>query len=123
MDENVTPVACKQQQYNPIQAEIVNKQVDLWLATSVVRPSTSAWCSRTSIVQKKGGSHRFTVDYRALNQVTNNSGGLGTLATMHHRIKGSKFFTFLALPSVYHQLSIYEADLHKTAFRDARGRL
>ena len=29
VDESVTPVACKQQQYNPIQADIVNKQVDL----------------------------------------------------------------------------------------------
>ena len=124
VDENVPPVACKQQQYNPIQAEIVNKQVDLWLATGVVRPSTSAWCSRTSIVPKKDGSYRLTIDYRALNRVTKkNSGGLGTLATMHHRIKGSKFFTLLDLPSAYHQLSICEADRHKTAFRDARGRL
>lgn len=42
---------------------------------------------------------------------------------MPHRIKGSNFFTLLDLPSVYHQLSIKEVDRHKTAFRDARGRL
>eukprot|EP00752_Nemacystus_decipiens_P004058 g3716.t1 len=124
VDENVTPVACKQQKYNPIQADIVNKQVDLWLATGVIRPSTSSWCCRTSIVPKKDGSNRLTIDYRPLNAVTKkDSGGIGTLATMHHRIKGSNFFTLLDLPSAYHQLSIKESDRHKTAFRDARGRL
>ena len=124
IDENVTPVACRQQQYNPIQAEIVNKQADLWLETEVTRYSTSSWCSRTSIVKKKDGSHRVTIDYRPLNAVTKkDSGGIGTLATMHHRIKGSNFFTLLDLPSAYHQLEIKETDRHKTAFRDARGRL
>ena len=124
IDENVSPVACRQQQYNPVQKDIVNKQVDLWFATGVIRYSTSAWCSRTSIVKKKDGSHRVTVDYRPLNAVTKkDSGGLGTLATMHHRIKGSNFYTLLDLPSAYHQLSIREADRHKTAFRCGRGRL
>eukprot|EP00752_Nemacystus_decipiens_P017539 g15718.t2 len=113
VDENVTPVACKQQKYNPIQADIVNKQVDLWLATGVIRPSTSSWCCRTSIVPKKDGSNRLTIDYRPLNAVTKkDSGGIGTLATMHHRIKGSNFFTLLDLPSAYHQLSIKEPDPH-----------
>ncbi|CAB1096262.1 unnamed protein product [Ectocarpus sp. CCAP 1310/34] len=122
VDENVTPVACKQQ-YNPIQAEIANKQVDLWLKTGVVRRASSVWCSRTSIVKKKAGSNRVAVDYRPLNAVTKkDSGGLGTLATMHHRIEDSKFFTLLDLPSAYHRLSIREADRHKTALRDARGR-
>ena len=51
------------------------------------------------------------------------SGGIGTLATMHHRFKGSNFFTLLDLLSAYHMLSIKEADRHKTAFRDPRGRL
>lgn len=124
MNEDVTPVACRQQQYNPIQAQIVNQQADLWLETGVTRYSTSQWCSRTSIVKKKDGSNRVTIDYRPLNAVTKkDSGDLGTLATMHHRIKGSKFFTLLDLPSAYHQLSIREADRHKTACRDVRGRL
>ncbi|CAB1105870.1 unnamed protein product [Ectocarpus sp. CCAP 1310/34] len=36
---------------------------------------------------------------------------------------GHNFFTLLDLPSGYHQLSIKEADCHKTAFRNVRGRL
>ena len=86
IDENVSPVACRQQQYNPVQKDIVSKQVDLWLATGIIRYSTSAWCSPTSTVKNKDGSHRVTVDYRPLNAVTKkDSGGLGTLAAMHHR--------------------------------------
>ena len=124
VDESVTPVACKQQQHHPVQADIVNKQVDLWLSTGVIRYATSSWCCRYSIVKEKDGCNRLTVDYRPLHAVTKkDSGGIGTLATMHHRIKGSNFFTLLDLPSAYHQLSIKKADRHKTAFRDARGRL
>lgn len=77
VDEDFTPVACKQQQYNPIQAKISNKQADLWLATGVIRQSTSAWCSRTSIKKNKAGSNRVNVDYRPLNAVTKkDSGGI-----------------------------------------------
>ena len=50
-------------------------------------------------MKKKDGSNRLTIDYRPLNAVTKrDSGGIGTLATVHHRIKGSSFFTLLDLP-------------------------
>ncbi|CAN0553783.1 unnamed protein product [Ectocarpus sp. 12 AP-2014] len=36
---------------------------------------------------------------------------------------GENLFTLLDLPSAYHELSIKEADCHKTVFINARGRL
>lgn len=101
---------------NLIVGKSVNKRANLWLETGFIRYSTSSWCSRTSIVKKNDGSNRVTVYYPPLNAATiDDSGGLGTLATMHYSFK------LLNLLSAYHQLSIKEADRHRTAFRDARG--
>lgn len=124
IDENVRPVACKQQVHNPVQAAAINKQVDIWLEADVVDYSNSGWCARTVLSKKSNGDLRLCIDYRGLNALTKkDSGGLGTLATMHHRVKGSKFFTLLDIPSAYHHLLIRKEDRKKTAFRDARGRL
>lgn len=124
VEENVALFSCKQQQYNQVQGEIVNKQADLWHDTQATRFSNSQWCHRTSVVKKEDGSDRVVVDYKNLNSVTKkDSGGLGTLGTMHHRLRNRKFFTPIDLPQAYHQLTIKESDRHKTTFRDARGRL
>lgn len=124
IDENVTPVACKPQKYSPMAASIVNKQSDVWHEATVTRHSTSSWCSQTVLVPKSNGEWRVCIDYRALNKLLKtDSGGLGDISAMHDRIKGSKYFTLLDLPQAYHQLPIKEEDRHKTAFRDATGRL
>eukprot|EP00903_Cladosiphon_okamuranus_P006352 g6222.t1 len=124
IDENVTPVACKHQRHNPVHADIINTQVDKWKEMGIVEYSDSQWASRISLQAKKDGKSRLTLDYRPLNALTKkNSGGLGSLASMHDRIRKSNWFTLLDLPQAYHQIPIKPSDRHKTAFRDARGRL
>lgn len=124
IDEDVTPVACKQQSMSPIHEEIVNDQVDLWRDAGFVSYSTSWWCHRITLIPKNNGEMRLWVDYRELNKLTKkDSGGLGTLAMMHHETKGSKIFTVIDLASAYHQLPIKQSDRHKRASRDGRGRL
>eukprot|EP00903_Cladosiphon_okamuranus_P021517 g19781.t1 len=96
IDENVTPIACKQQRFNPRDADLLNKEVD----------------------------RMVTLDFRPLNKISKkNSGGIGNLASMHDRVRKSKWFTLLDLPQAYHQIAIKPSDRPKTAFRDARGRL
>lgn len=45
------------------------------------------------------------------------------MGAMHYRMRGANFATVVDLAPAYMQLPIKEADKHKTAFRDANGRL
>lgn len=49
-----------------------NKQIRDMLEQNVIQPSTSPWSSPIVLVRKKDGQLRFCVDYRKLNQITQN---------------------------------------------------
>lgn len=51
IDENVTPIACKQQRHNPMHADIINRQVDQWKEMGIIDYSDSQWCSRIVMQQ------------------------------------------------------------------------
>ena len=50
--------------------EEVARQLENMQQDGVIQPSNSPWSSPVVMVRKKDGSHRFCVDYRALNSVT-----------------------------------------------------
>ena len=51
------------------------------------------------------------------------SGGLGDIEGIFDRLHGAKYFTAVDLASGFFQIEIAEEDKHKTAFRDADGKL
>src|SRR5271168_382171 len=55
---------------SPAQQEEIMAQVNELVEKGMVRPSSSPFCSLVSLVQKKDGSYRMCVDYRALNKNT-----------------------------------------------------
>ena len=123
-DENVTPIACKAQRWNPHMSDILMKQINPMIERKIFRFSTSSWCSRIVPVPKSDGSYRICVDYRPLNNlIKKDSGGLGDINGILDRMKASNFFTSLDLAQAYHQLELKEEDKHNTAFRDPTGRL
>ena len=68
LDEN--PVAQKTRPMNPTIRAAFDKTLQEWLANGIVEPSNSPWASPLVPVRKSGGSWRFAVDFRKVNEKT-----------------------------------------------------
>ena len=64
------------------------------------------------LVEKKDGSLRMVVDYRALNEVTlKNKYPLPMINDLFDQLQGAKVFSNIDLRSGYHQLKIRQKDI------------
>ena len=96
---------------------VVNKAIDEMLEAGIIRRSRSEYAFPVVIVDKKDGSKRFCIDFRALNKVTKPiSYPLPLIDDMLSLLGGSKFFTSLDMKSGYWQILMDEKDREKTAF-------
>lgn len=91
-------------------------------AAGVIEPSNSPWASPIVLVRKRDGSHRFCVDYRALNSVTKpDTFPLPCINDMLDQLGGAKFFSTLDLASGYWQIKMHPNSKEKTAFVTHEG--
>ncbi len=92
------------------------------LEAKIIARSKSPWSFPVVIVDKKDGSKRFCVDFRALNKVTKaNSYPLPVIDDILALLGNAKYFTSLDLKSGYWQVLMEESDKEKTAFACHRG--
>ncbi|GJZ81968.1 retrovirus-related pol polyprotein from transposon 17.6 [Tanacetum coccineum] len=86
-----------------------------------IRPSSSPWGAPVLFVKKKDGSFRMCKDYQELNKLTvKNRYPLPRIDDLFNQLQGSQYFLKIDLRSGYHQLSVREEDIPKTAFRTRR---
>jgi hypothetical protein len=100
----------------------LRKQLDDLLAKGFIRPSKSPWVFPMLFVEKKDGSKRLCVDYRALNVVTiKNTYLLPRIDVLFEQLRGAKIFSKIDLNFGYHQFRIREKDIEKMTFSTRYG--
>jgi hypothetical protein len=73
-------------------------------------------------VEKKDGTKRMCIDYRALNEVTiKNKYPLPRIEDLFDQLKGASVFSKIDVRSGYHQLRIRPSDIPKTTFISKYG--
>ncbi|MCO5592055.1 hypothetical protein L7F22_046049 [Adiantum nelumboides] len=104
------------------QQEEIMRQVNEMVEKGMVRPSSSPFCSPVLLVQKKDGTYRMCVDYRALNRITiKNRFPVPRVEDLFDKLQGSTYFSRIDLKSGYHQIRIVDEDIVKTAFCTSFG--
>ena len=87
--------------------EEIKKQIKELLEKGYIRRSSSLWEAPVLLVEKKDGSLRMVVDYRALNEVTiKNMYPLPMINDLFDQQQGAIVFSKIDLRSGYHQLKI-----------------
>jgi len=87
-----------------------------------IQPSTSSWASPLRLLRKKDGTLRVTVDYQAINNVTEKVAyPLPLIDEIFHRLRNAKYFTLIDLTSGYYQVPLEEKSRKFSAFICPRG--
>jgi hypothetical protein len=95
----------------------LKKQIDELLEKGYIRPSTSPWAAPVLFVEKKDGTRRMCIDYRAQNEVTiKNNYPLPRIEDLFNQLRGASVFSKIDLRLGYHQLRIRPSDIPKTTF-------
>jgi hypothetical protein len=95
----------------------LKEQIDELSEKGYIRPSTSPWAAPVLFVEKKDGTKRMCIDYRALNEVTiKNKYPLPRIEDLFDQLRGASVFSKIDMRSGYHQLRIRPSDIPKTTF-------
>jgi hypothetical protein len=118
----IAPIAKRPYRISVGELEEHKKQLKELLDKQFIRPSSSPWGAPVIFVEKKDGTQRMCVDYRALNEVTiKNKYPLPHIEDLFDQLKGARVFSKIDLRSGYHQLRIRPSDIAKIAFTTRYG--
>ena len=102
--------------------ETIRAEVEEMLAMGIIEKSKSSYAAPVVLVQKKDGSCRFCIDYRALNKITRfDAEPIPVMDSLFAEISKAKFFTKIDLAKGYWQIAIKPEDRPKTAFATHLG--
>ena len=95
----------------------VVKQDAAMIAMGVIDPARLAYSSSIVLVCKKDQTHRFCIDFRRLNKVTEfEVEPLPDSEYIYAKVAKAQYFTKIDLSKGYWQVPVRKADRHKLAF-------
>ena len=122
LKEGAQPTYRRPYRMSIVEEQEMRRQIQELLDKDLIEPSASPYGAPVLFVQKKDGSLRMCVDYRALNKITvRDRYPLPRIDELLDRLHGCKVFSSLDLQSGYHQIRIADADKEKTAMVTSAG--
>ncbi len=122
LEQGSRPTYRPSRRLSPLELAEVESHVKKLLLNGHIEPSKSPFGANVLFVQKKDGTLRMCLDYRALNKITvHNKYPLPRIDDLIDKMSGAKCFSSLDLASGYHQIRIAEEDVPKTAFSTPFG--
>nr|GEZ80590.1 putative reverse transcriptase domain-containing protein [Tanacetum cinerariifolium] len=116
------PVARAPYRLAPAEMQELSTQLQELFDRGFIRPSFSPWGAPVLFVKKKYGSFWMCINYRELNKLTvKNRHPLSRIDDLFDQLQESRVYSKIYLRSGYHQLSVREEDIPKTAFRTRYG--
>lgn len=107
---------------SPAVRQEISRQLEQMQRSGVIESSQSPWASPVVLVKKRDGSHRFCVDYRALNAVTvPDSFPLPRIDDLLDQLGKSTYFSTIDLVSGFWQIRLNPSAQKKTAFVVPQG--
>lgn len=114
---NAPPIKQRYYPLSPARQKLVNEELDRMLSLGVVEPSKSGWSSPIILLDKPDGSHRFIVDFRKVNTVTQRDAyPLPRVTSILDRLRQARYLSSLDIKSAYWQIPLQEDSKEKTAF-------
>ena len=102
--------------------ETIRAEIEEMLEMGIIEKSKSPYAAPVVLVQKKDGSCRFCIDYRALNKITRfDAEPIPVMDSLFAEISKAKFFSKVDLAKGYWQIAIKPEDRPKTAFATHLG--
>lgn len=104
--QGAQPVNIRPYRYPPALKDEIESQVAQMFQQGLIQPSMSSFASPVLLVKKKGGTWRFCVDYRYLNELTVNSWfPIPVFDQLMDELTNAKWFSILDLYAGYHPSS------------------
>ena len=99
-DPDAAPFKERFRRIPPPQVDEVREHLKLMLDAGAIQPSNSPWCNAVVLVQKKGGSLRFCIDFRRLNSLSKkDSHPLPRICETLDSLVGAAYFSTFDLTS------------------------